>query len=290
MKIFSITNKKDLKDVINFLADGFKWSKKQKEKIEQSIIFQNKYLKNYGYFVSENNKILGGLLLFHQGYISSNRKFFKIINISSWYFLPNSRGGLPLIMIKNVIKKHKSSIITNFTPTFTAHKILNAFEFKKNDISNLKINIFSLLVRYLSGIYTNKKIKILKNDLRRIKIKKNYFLNNLKQLDLKIGKHILSIIFAETYFCKDLKIFTLKLKGIRILWTSNYELYSKNFFQINFFILLKKKSWFCTTHCKLSDNLNTLSRDNNQLIFTPKEFDSKKLSKVLSLGSELNFI
>ena len=77
MKILSITTKEDLQDVISFLGNGFKWSLKQKEKIERSIILHNKYLKNYGYFVIENNKILGGLLIFHQGYISSNRRCFK---------------------------------------------------------------------------------------------------------------------------------------------------------------------------------------------------------------------
>jgi len=290
MKILSIKNNKDLNEVINFLGNGLKWSLKTKEKIKSSLIFQNKNLKNYGYFAFDNNNILGAILIFHQGNIFHNKKFFKIINISSWYFLPSSRGGLPLMMIKNIIKNNDNSIITDLTPTVNAQKILNAFKFKRNNVFNSKINIFYLFIKNLLSISTNKKIYVLKKDLRRIGIGKNYFLNNLKQLDLKIGSKILSILYTETFLDKDLKIFTLKPKRIRVLWTSNYKLYSKHFFQINLFILLKRKSLFCTTHCKLSNNLKYLSKDNNQLIFTPKDFDIKKLSLILSLGSELNFI
>ena len=290
MQILSIKNNKDLKDVISFLGNGLNWSLETKEKIEKSLIFHNKYLKNYGYYVVDNNKILGGLLIFHQGNISCNKNFLKIINISSWYVLPNSRGGLPLIMIKNILKNNNNSIITNLTPTLTAQKILKAFKFKNNNIFSLKINIFSLIIKYLSEISKNKKIYFLKNDLRRIRIRKNYFLNNLKQFDLKIGSQILSIIFAESYIEKNLKLFTIKFTGLRILWTSNYELYSKNFFQINLFLLLKKKSWYCITHCKLSNNFKHLSKNNNQLIFIPEHFDSKKISSILPLGSELNYI
>ena len=162
-------------------------------------------------------------MIFHQGNISIIKNFFKIINISSWYFLPNSRGGLPLMMIKNIIKNNDNSIITNLTPTVTAQKILNAFKFKRNNVFNLKINIFYLFIKNLLSISTNKKIYVLKKDLRRIRIGKNYFLNNLKQLDLKIGSQILSILYAETFLDKDLKIFTLKPKRIRVLWTSNYK-------------------------------------------------------------------
>ena len=32
----------------------------KKRKIEKSLILQNKYLKNYGYYIFENNRILGG--------------------------------------------------------------------------------------------------------------------------------------------------------------------------------------------------------------------------------------
>ncbi len=290
MKLSTIKSIEELKDVINFLAIGFNWSLKKKEKIQKSLIYQNKQLKEYGYFVVDNNKILGGFLIFHQGNISYNKKIFKIINISSWYVLPKSRGGLPLLMIKNIIGHNHNSIITNFTPTVNTQKILVAFGFKKNNIYNLKINIVSLLIKYLLQIHKHKKLNILKNDLRRVRIRKNYFLNNLKQTDLKICKKDLSIIFAETYFEKDLKIFNLKLKGIRVLWTSNNELYSKHFFQINLFLLRQKKGYFCTTHCKLSNTFNNKNKDNNQLIFIPKDFDDKKLSSILSIGSELNFI
>ena len=170
MKILSINNTKDLKEVINFLGNGFKWSLQKKDKIEKSLILHNKYLKEYGYYIINNNVIIGGFLIFHQGNISYNNFFLKVINISSWYFLPNSRGGLPLIMIKNIIKNYPNTIITNLTPTFTAQKILKPFGFKKNNIFNLKMNILALFIKYLSEIYKNKKITILKNDLRRIRI------------------------------------------------------------------------------------------------------------------------
>lgn len=290
MKLLIIKNNEDLKDVINFLAIGFNWSLKKKEKIKQSLTSHNKQLKEYGYFVVDNNKIVGGFLIFHQGNIIYKKKFFKILNISSWYVLPKSRGGLPLLMIKNIIRNNYNSIITNFTPTLNTQKILIALGFKKNNIYNLKINILSILIKYLLEIQNHKKISIIKNDLRRIKIRKNYFLNNLKQIDFKISQKALSIIFAETYFEKNLKIFNLKLKGIRVLWTSNNELYSKHFFQINLFILWQKKGYFCTTHCQLSNDFSHLNKKNNQLIFTPKDFDNRKVSSILSLGSELNFI
>tara|TARA_A100001388_G_C28773422_1_gene505447 strand:+ start:3152 stop:4024 length:873 start_codon:yes stop_codon:yes gene_type:complete len=290
MKILPINNTDDLNELINFLAGGFKWSLRKKEKIQKSLILQNKYLKNYGYYIFENNRILGGFLIFHQGYIPFNKNLLKIINISSWYFIPNSRGGLPLIMIKKVIENNHNSIITNFTPTFTAQKILKPFGFRENNIFNLKNNIFYLSMKNLSEIYKFKKIKVLKNDLRRIRIRKNYFLNNSKQIDIKIGKLILSILFAETYFERNLKISNIRLKGIRILWTSDYELYSKYFFQINLFLLIKNKSWFCTTHCKLSTTFKHTKNNNKQLILIPKDFDTKKISSILSLGSELNFI
>ena len=138
MKILTIKNIEELKDLINFLAIEFNWSLKKKEKIQKSLIYQNKQLKEYGYFVVDNNKILGGFLIFHQGNILYNKKFFKVINISSWYVLPKSRGGLPLLMIKNIIRCNNNSIITNFTPTVNTQKILIAFGFKKNNIYKWK--------------------------------------------------------------------------------------------------------------------------------------------------------
>ena len=79
MKLLTIKNIEELKDVINFLAIEFNWSLKKKEKIQKSLIYQNKQLKEYGYFVVDNNKILGGFLIFHQGNILYNKNFLKLL-------------------------------------------------------------------------------------------------------------------------------------------------------------------------------------------------------------------
>ena len=53
--------------------------------------------------------------------------------------------------------------------------------------------------------------------------------------------------------------------------------YIANIFQINLFLLIKNKSWFCTTHCKLSTTFKH-TKNNKQLILIPKDFDIKKIS------------
>ena len=82
MKILSIKTPEDLKEVIKFLGNGFKWSLQKKEKIEKSLILHNKYLKDYGYYIIENNKIIGGCLIFHQGNIEYNKVSLNVVNIS----------------------------------------------------------------------------------------------------------------------------------------------------------------------------------------------------------------
>jgi len=100
MKVLSIQNKTELKKVICFLSKGFDWSLKKSKIIEKNLILNNHDSIIYGYKAVENNKICGAFLLFNQGKFSAKENVIKIINISSWYVLPDFRGSLPLIMIR----------------------------------------------------------------------------------------------------------------------------------------------------------------------------------------------
>tara|TARA_B100000242_G_C43053036_1_gene492137 strand:+ start:3380 stop:4252 length:873 start_codon:yes stop_codon:yes gene_type:complete len=290
MKIVLINNRNRLEDVLNFLKIGFNWSNEKKDKIKDYLIKENKNYKNYGYYLLDNSTIFGAFLLFEQGNIFYNNKHLKILNISSWYVAPSHRGVLPFIMLKSLVKNNKNSIITNLTATKNVQKILNSFGFKQNNTFNLRFNIIDIFIRNFIKTRKLEKIIELKQNLNNIGTRKLYSYKNLNVTNLKIDSFELSIIYSEVLREKKIFLFNIKFKIIRILWTSDHNIFSKYFFQVILFILIKKKIFFATTHCKISDRFNYLRTLDHHYILCPEYYETNGNFSGIAIGSELNII
>ena len=179
MHIKSITNEKELLNVILFLKNSFKWSSNKAKQINKSIIISNRSIAKYGYFIEGNNgKLLGALLIFDQGYINYDSKVIKKINISSWYISKSTRGYFSLLMIKKLIFEFKDSLITNISANEKAYKIFKMFGFQDSTILNRKFLLTSILLRvnpynFLKIISNKNKFLIRKHDYNKSLLKGN---------------------------------------------------------------------------------------------------------------------
>lgn len=151
-------DKSKLAEIINFVGDGFKWPKSRRD------AFYEKLKKNpddipIAAFAKSEDKITMAILIIYQGNISSSDK--KILNLASWYALPNKRGADVLIFSKFFINSLKEFIITNYTANDSVKKILRAFGFKNMPVKIVNFQLFPKInktfLKYLFKIRNNEK-------------------------------------------------------------------------------------------------------------------------------------
>ena len=140
-----IKTKEELIKVVLFLGNYFKWSKEKAYKIQNRIIINNKLLGTYGYMLVEKNYIKWSFFNFFQGYTENNLKKTMLLNMSSWYVVPEARGLYSLLMIKKMLNDFPEYSITNVSSNKKAYKILKALGFKDSKYINRKYNIFNFV-------------------------------------------------------------------------------------------------------------------------------------------------
>ena len=124
-----------------------------------------------------------------------------MINISSWYVKPSSRGYLSLLMIKKLLNDFKNFIITDLTPTKSVYKILKSFGFKDAKTYNEKFSIFSILKSLKIINYRN---LIFFKNLKEAQFKfKNFSRGNSFFVNLWIDNKNLELICVKTIWEKN---------------------------------------------------------------------------------------
>ena len=288
MNIKSITNEIELLNVIIFLKNSFKWSSNKANQINKSIIISNRYLDTYGYFIEGNNgKVLGALLIFDQGYINYCSKEIKKINISSWYISKPIRGYFSLLMVKKLIFEFKDSLITNISANEKAYKIFKMFGFQDSIIYNRKFLLTSILLRvnpfkFLKIIANKNKFLIRKYDYNKTLLKGNSLIKIFN-----FNNQILEVIYSNTILEKRYGLLSIKIRGTRILWTSNDNLFKKFYEKILLYYFFQNFSLFFTVHCRLDISISSSNSITRQIYF----YNQKNVFKDqnLALGSELSF-
>jgi len=287
MKFKSIDSDKELSLATKFLQKSFKWSSNKTKHIYNTLILNNGKSVKYGYLMkNENNKIVGCFLVFYQGKYELNKKTIKLINMSSLYVNKKERGISSLILIKKFLNDYSDCLITNVTANERAYRIMKTFKFKDSEIINKKYNAVKILLK--RDLLKIKKLKeIFKNKIQNNSFNTdNYSKGNSLSTIFSIGTSELRVIYSPTYWEKKFGLINIKLRGIRILWTSDEKFFKQYFYQILLFFLIHKKGFFITTHFE-SDLCNDQLTNRQLFLLKDAEFN-KRIS--LSLGSELVFL
>ena len=287
MEIKKIKTKKELSKVILFLQNYFNWSKDKALKIQESLILNNKLLGIYGYMLIEKKKLLNGaFLIFFQGYKENEQKKIMLLNMSSWYVVPKARGLYSLLMIKNLINDFSDAAITNVTSNKTAYKVLRALGFKDSKNLNRKYTLLSLFYNFeilkrdsLQFIFDSYSRKTCKNP-------KIVFMGEYKCMDFLSNGSKLKVLTCPAILEKNFGFLKLKFRGLRIIWTSDKDIFNKLFFRILVFYFIRNFLFFITTHCESENLKNNYIGESKQIYFS-KDFDLRNVN--IALGSELSF-
>lgn len=285
LKVFLIDNRESLFENISFLEKGYGWSRNRSKNLLKKLLINNKPIKFYGVkLTNEEGITLGSLLLFYQGLTKDN---IKVINMSSIYVEPNSRGIGSIYMLKQSVEILSDFVITNVTSSLAVNKILTKFGFYKGEFKNYNFNIFNLIKKInIFKILKIHKLLIIKND------KNFYYLNNIRyqkgdsiQVSIKINDKALNLIILKCTISKILFKKKVDFNMIKILWSSNKNLFLDYFNEIQLYLMFKTKSFFLTTHLEIPESLNRIKSNSEQLVFSKKN----SVIDYLSLGSELSF-
>ena len=289
MKIKKVKNQKELLQVILFLKSAFGWSNKKANNLNRHLLKNNENFGIYGYSIkNNNNNLLGALLIFYQGNLKYKNKELPIVNMSSWYVAPEMRGYGSLKMIKKFINDYSDYLITNISSNVTAYKILKAFGFKDYTITNKKFTILSLINNI--NFFSLKLYIFLFNNfsLNAYHPKLKWYLGNSYEKKYHFEDSSLNLVLAPTIWEKKFGHFYFKIRGTRILYSSNSEILSKYFYYIFFLNFLRNFSLFTTTHCSLEIPKRNQFKSTKQIYLAP--YDDFKSNIELGLGSELAFI
>ena len=285
--IKNIKNKYELEDAITYLKGSFQWSKKKANNLKNFIFTNNKNFGIYGYVLINSKKdMVGAILFFYNEYLNNLEKTIKVINVSSWHVNQEARGIYSLLMIRKILEDYPKFLITNVSANEKAYHIFKALKFKDSNLFNKKYSIFNVVL--------SKRIF----DIGNLKLIFNPNLHKICQIPFKnldnryscrlfyLGSNQLKIISCKTILERKIGFLKVRIRGIRILWTSDTEIFISNFYKILIFYFLRNFALFTTTHCEyFSTNIKPLST-TNQIYYSCEDHRNTNLA----LWSELPFI
>ena len=289
MKILikNIKSNDELENAISYLQGSFLWSKKKANKLKNCIIANNKYFGIYGYVMLNNkSNLIGAILFFYNEYLDYSNKQIKVLNISSWYVNQEARGIDSLLMIKRILKDFPEFLITNVSANDKAYQIFKALNFKDSEIFNKKYSILNFILskRFLD----NRNLKLFFNtNLQRIcKIPFQTLHNKYSCRLFHFGKSELKILSCKTKIERNIGFLKIRIRGLRILWTSDPDIFSENFYRILLYYFVRNFVIFITTHCECFQKEIKPIGISNQIYFSSDDHENTNLA----VWSELPFI
>lgn len=282
LEYVDIKSIKDLKEVIFFLENGFKWNKNISNLLENKFPKINKQLDTYGIAIKSNNNIVGAMLFFHQGYMNVGSEKKSILNMSCWYVLKEFRGLPSITLLRFMLERYKRCIITNFSANDVASKILLGVGFKR-----MKLKRASLLLS--NCILSISKIKIRDVSNNFIKIEDDFDTNldqgvGIKFLKVKIKNKSIYIIAKKRILKRTLFGIKLNWRTTTIVWSSDENLVAKYWKKISLKLLLHTKS--IKLICDFSSNFpfKATEKENNYLFFS----NDKSIDFIWPIQCEMN--
>jgi len=219
-----IYDKLELKKIIDFLGNGFGMS------IENRVSFSKIVERNPPTFpiaaiTSRNGKLTAAMLLIAQIPYSKNDKS-RVLNMSTWYALPEYRGIEPVIFIKKLIKQLDGYKFTDYTASGAAAVVLKSMGF-----TNMKVH------QLICGLSRNKRFRY------EINFAKDYFNKTGLMLFSKLESlHTLSASNknseAPFYWINSSKKYFLTLRVLNIFIGHPFAFKYPNFISV-FWIMLR---------------------------------------------------
>ena len=235
-----VYDKAKLKEIIDFLGDGFTMSLEIRISLIK-LLDRNPASFPIAAITSKNGKITAAILLIAQFPYSKNNGS-KVLNLSTWYALPNYRGIEPVIFIKKILNQLNDYSFTNYSPNDAASLILKSFGF-----INMKV------LRFVFGLSRK---KVFQNDL---KFAKDFFAKTglLLFSNLESLHNISSIKKSESplYWVHSSKKYFFNLRILNIYIGNPSEFKYPNIFSI-FYIMLNYKVVSLNIFLKTDDVLN----------------------------------
>ena len=285
--IKNIRNKYELENAIFYLKESFQWSKKKANNLKNFIFTNNKNFGMYGYILINNkNNIVGAILFFYKEYLNTLDKKIKVINVSSWHVNQEARGIYSLLMIRRILEDYPKFLITNVSANEKAYHIFKALKFTDSNLFNKKYSIFNVALNKRIFDISNL-ILIFNPNLHKIcQIPFENLDNRYSCRLFYLGNNQLKIISCKTILERKIGFLKIRIRGLRILWTSDQEIFISNFYKILIFYFLRNFALFTTTHCEyFSTKVKPLSI-TNQLYYSCEDHKNTNLA----LWSELPFI
>lgn len=282
--LFQVINtKKTLDDTILFLQDGFDWRKENSYLLKYKLHSINSGLDSHGVIIKADERIVGAILFFHQGYLGFDSDKRPIINLSSWYINEKYRGLPTISLLRFMIDKLNHSIITNYSANEAASKILLAVGFKKMGLRRASI-YFHQSILYRS------KIKI--REISRNAIKFNNNLNvelqegtGISYLSVETNREEVQLIVKKKLFRRSLFGIKFNMRTLLVIWSSDDMVIADNWGKVSYKLLAYTKCMKLI--CDFSNNnfpkISTETH-NDYLIF-PNDDD---LLPVQPFQSEMN--
>jgi len=239
----AITND-NLLECLSLIRVGFKMSMSRIERLHDFILTTNISRGVFGYAFYSSGSLVGAILTPYQGIIGKH----SIVSLASFYMLPSFRGYRALSFLKSVINLSSAEydIITNYTPSKSVIKILEAFGFQRMQFTSLRPDCIQMLRSFPTFVIRNlfgKRFYIKAFNVNHAK-----YYQNLESLQpISEGKVIhFEIVGSIDPLPIKLSVISSNFKGIvpffRILWSSNPEFVCNNWSQIQcaFFVSMRK--------------------------------------------------
>ncbi len=287
MLIKNIKSNDELGNAISYLKSSFSWSNKKANKLKTNIISNNKNFGIYGYVIMNNNSnLIGAILFFYNEYLNNSNKKIKVLNISSWYVSKEARGMYSLLMIKRILEDHSEFLITNVSANKKAYQIFKALNFKDSNIFNKKYRILDFVLS--KRLIDNRNLKLFLNSKLHCNQEVPFKISH-KKFSCRLfylGNNQLKILSCNTILEKNIGFLKIRIRGLRILWTSDPEIFSQNSYRILLFYFLRNFAFFITTHCESFQTKIKPFSITNQIYYSSDDHKNTNMA----VWSELPFI
>ncbi len=282
LQYLDIKSQKDLKEVIFFLENGFKWSKDKSSLLYNKLPKINKQLNVHGIMIKAETDIVGAMLFFHQGFLNIANDKRPVVNMSSWYIHKEFRGLPTITFLRYMLDNFDNYIFTNYSANSAAEKILIAVGFKKMQLRRATSLISDCILNY-----SKIKIKDINKDSLNIEKHIETYLDDgtdIRFLELEIERNRIQLIVKKRILKRSLLGMKFNWRITSIIWTSDETIVSKYWKKICNKLLLHTKSMKLTCDFSINFPIKAKEQDNNYLYF----LNDGSLDYISPIQSEMN--
>jgi|APSaa5957512622_1039677.scaffolds.fasta_scaffold01776_5 hypothetical protein len=235
----TITSDKAINETILFLENGFVWAEETSSLLKEKLDKVNVDLGFHGVIMKSDDKIVGGILFFHQGYHVAHNAKRPIVNLSSWYVDKKYRGLSTISLVRFIVDTLSHCIITNYSANEAASKILLSSGFKKMELKRASIYLHQAILNF-------SKIKIKETPISLVKFDENFLIelqegNKISYLCTEINSKKIDLIVKEKVLKRSLFGVKFNMRTLLVIWSSDDLTILKNWKEASYKLLKYKK-------------------------------------------------